>query len=394
MKSKKTIVRELKSLVGLMRLGILVAAVVLTAGCSGGGDDPGSSGSGSGSGSGPVTPEENKTPIVFSAQQQEGQDVTRAGQSVPGATRAVGLETVLGDGASFKVWGYKNMSISGNSYGSVQEVLPGYHVVYETNTANTTTSNTEGWEYVNKQNSGEEHQTIKYWDWGAKAYRFFGVTGNLDGAVKGEYYEIDIPVNGTSTTDISSIPYFSTLWFSDGNTTEGSYPFGRPVQLVFMKPYTRVRFKFSYSYAEGVIVTNPEFAPTTGSQNIACKGTFTVRYPLSGTGTKETYLSKPVDEGILDAMREDYDAPEKIETIQGWYYLLPNINQDKYTLQVIVNNELKVCTVPAEYMQWLPGYSYTYIFKITEQGGVEIDDVQMAFTPWIPMKTSVEVYNW
>ena len=173
MKSKKTIVRELKSLVGLMRLmrlGLLLAAMVLTAGCGGGGDDPDSSGSGSGSGSGPVTPEENKTPIVFSALQQDEQNITRADQDSRAGRRASKpLEDL--HILSFDVWGYNNMSYNSESgsYGDPQTVMPRYHVEYEENSANTTTSNTDGWEYVNKQTGSEPEQTIKYWDWSTKA---------------------------------------------------------------------------------------------------------------------------------------------------------------------------------------------------------------------------------
>ena len=45
-------------------------------------------------------------------------------------------------------------------------------------------------------------------------------------------------------------------------------------------------------------------------------------------------------------------------------------------------------------MQWKPGYSYTYIFKITAEGGVEIELVQSAFTPWTDVEMNHDVYNW
>jgi hypothetical protein len=62
---------------------------------------------------------------------------------------------------------------------------------------------------------------------------------------------------------------------------------------------------------------------------------------------------------------------------------------------VSVNGKVKPCVVPAQYMQWKPGFSYTYIFKITDNGGVEIDMVQAAFTPWVDtVSDEYEVYNW
>ena len=45
-------------------------------------------------------------------------------------------------------------------------------------------------------------------------------------------------------------------------------------------------------------------------------------------------------------------------------------------------------------MSWLPGYSYTYIFKITEEGGVEIGWVETAVTDWTEMNADHTVYNW
>ena len=59
-----------------------------------------------------------------------------------------------------------------------------------------------------------------------------------------------------------------------------------------------------------------------------------------------------------------------------------------------IDNETKTITVPAAYMQWQPGYSYTYIFKVTEEGGVEIDLVQSAFREWDNVEINHYVYNW
>jgi hypothetical protein len=74
--------------------------------------------------------------------------------------------------------------------------------------------------------------------------------------------------------------------------------------------------------------------------------------------------------------------------------VLPRDTQGSYTLSVRVNGIARTAVVPAEYMQWLPGYSYTYIFKITEEGGVEIGWVEYAVVPWIEMEVSKSVYNW
>ena len=80
--------------------------------------------------------------------------------------------------------------------------------------------------------------------------------------------------------------------------------------------------------------------------------------------------------------------------------MVPAFTQDSYTMSVWMNSDnvlqpaTRTAVVPAEYMTWLPGYSYTYIFKITEEGGVEIDMVQSAVTPWTELANDHEVYNW
>ena len=330
-----------------------------------------------------------KTAIAFSADLPEEQTVTRAGTPLS--------ETVT----TFEVWGYKNMSYNDGTgvYDNLQTVMPAYTVNWVSGSAATTTSNSSGWEYVAQQASSDE-QSIKYWDFGAKAYRFFAVTGfatHEPNEPNGPHV-FTIAANCSGADDaavaanIAATPFYSHLWFSNGNPTD--YPtrkFGQPVLLEFLKPYARVRFLFKYSYeVEGIKLKNKSFKPTDGSK-IVRKGTFTVSYPLMGTATSESFTITNIDaDASLEAFTEDYitDGTEK------WYFVLPNTSQGSYTLSVSVNGDTKNAVVPAEYMQWLPGYSYTYIFKITDQGGVEIAMVQSAVTPWTEMETNHAVYNW
>ena len=358
------------------------------------------------------------TPIAFSAKEGEETAVNNGGSNkapraygANGAYGAVTRASSLSESVTnFKVWGYKNLNYNDGTgvYGDLQIVFPEYKVNWLSGSASSTTSNSDGWEYVNQQTSGDDEQSIKYWDWAAKAYRFFGVTGTKwesgdfeVGQFKPEAngangpYEIEIVADATNP---GSTPFFSRLWFSTGS--EALYPtrlFGKPVQLEFLKPISRVRFMLTYSYqSEGIKIKSTEFKPTDGSK-IARKGTCKVSYPLTGTATKETYslISKETgtDSGELDAFTEEF-IPEGKEI---WYMVLPNESQDSYTMYVKMNNdtEPKTAVVPAQYMTWLPGYSYTYIFKITAEGGVEIELVESAYTPWSDdMEIDHPVFNW
>ena len=331
-------------------------------------------------------------PITFNGSQGVEAAVTRAGG------------TPLHDAGvnQFHVWGYKNMT------SETQTVFPGYQVDWGANTAYTTTSNTNNWEYV-----GISDQTIKYWDWSAAAYRFFAVTGwtgTASPATVAEYdatktykagetddtYSVSMLAN---TADIKETLYFSRLWYSTGNPTD--YPdkqFGKPVTLEFVQPYARVRFIYTYVYPrEGITLSEQSFLPTDGSQ-IKRKGIVKVTYPLSGAVTKESYLTTLDETSDSTYICEDFD-PEvdtKVYTTcdNGWYTVLPNLTQGSYTLTVSINGLEKTAVVPAEYMQWKPGYSYTYIFKITDKGGIEIGWVDYAVTPWNDIVADHTVYNW
>ena len=378
------------------------------------------------------TQPETGTAIVFAAGEQQEATVTRAATSL----HDKGVD-------KFTVWGYKNMSYSEETvndtktiiYGDPQNVFPGYVVKWEDNSATSTTTNSDGWEYVRHKSASNPEQGIKYWDWSARAYRFFGVAAGVNGAEPTGITEIT-ETNGaneptgtikacelTITTDVApvyytgednkkyidltatatkldALPYFTTLWFSTGNSID--YPdreFGKPVQLGFLKPYSKVRFGFKYVYPrEATELTNISFKPSDGTA-IARKGTLKITYPLVGKGTKEEYDGTGVTDNTLAAFTEDYDFEDDTKpyplTGDGWYIVFPNNSQYTYTLSVEVNGAGKAAVVPKEYMQWLPGYSYTYIFKITEEGGVEIDMVEAAFTPWQAEITgSHTVYNW
>ena len=389
-----------------------------------------------------------KTAIAFSADLPEEQTVTRAG-------------TPLEDYAqSFKVWGYKNMSLSAGVYGDLQTVMPAYTVNWVSGSAATTTSNSSGWEYVAQQTGSDPDQTIKYWDFKASAYRFFGVTNSTTDGANGTNtaYEFTMTANASPiregggsnaekiAANIAATPFFSHLWFSNGNPTD--YPtrkFGQPVLLEFLRPFARVRFLFTYSYVtEGIKIRTKAFKPTDGVHEIYRKGTVTITYPLTGTETRESFSVTPeavtdvytavangttltsgqtyytsntgagkfvsngteVSDGNyftltnklkLDAFTEEY-IPDGGPTKEIWYTVLPAhaAAQGSYTMYVRMNNDGydKTAVVPEQYMEWLPGYSYTYIFKITEEGGVAIEDVQSAVTPWIEMIGSEDLYNW
>ena len=350
--------------------------------------------------------------ISFSGGLQEGSDVV-AGTRAETSLAASGVH-------SFQVWAFKNMSYAENpeTYGNPQCVIPGYTVSWVENSANTTTTNTSGWEYVN---GGE--QTIKYWDLDAKAYRFIGYVPPTTGAVEAEFFNTSTGENGayepygangsianyskcrlSFTADAreeAAAPYFSKLWFSN-NSPGSEHIFPSMVQLQFFKPFARVRFMFKKaSQNDKILIELPHFFPADPTRKIHMSGTFSITYPLTGTDTKDSWETNNITYSMTAFTQEWYevDANETNETLiankEYWYTVLPTIGQGAYTLTVRVDGEERTCNVPGEYMDWQPGYSYTYIFKANEDGGVEFDAINVAFTQWQGDKEAEKrIYNW
>ncbi len=349
-----------------------------------------------------------ETPISFSGSMPDDQSVTRAS----------GLEDSQ---TTFTVYGYKNDAYdsSTGSYTSYQTVFPGFTVNYGANTAYTSTSNTSDWEYVGIT----AEQTIKYWDWGANAYRFFAyalgsgsspatVTAGSASGSDPVVATLSATVNASSDATIANAPYFSHLWFSTGNST--TYPdkqFGQPVTLEFLKPFARVRFIFTF--AEGVNINRSqlngiEFKPYDNTSNkIATAGTVTVTYPLTGTATAETWATSEttstIDKFTIDYYEaDDTYTPDDTNTATvydntplKWYTVLPQSLGAFAVYVQVVTTDVKTAIVPAEYMDWKAGYEYTYKFKIIEGGGVTLDIIQVAINQWgTDHAISHPVYNW
>ena len=319
------------------------------------------------------------TAISFSSELASAESVTRAASTI-------GLEDYKNE---FRVWCYKEMP-------TVVRVMDDYVVRWAANTAYTTVTNTHDWEYV------KEDQPIRYWDWGAAAYRFFGLA---DASSSAKWTSVASEGSRTFSTAVNAasenIPYYSKLWYSTGNAAD--YPgklFGQPVQLEFLQPLTRVRFYFVRAdVSADVTVASKSLKPASG-ERIATVGTFTVTYPTSGAAEVESWTVVPTAGTGLAAFTEDYyrssDATVPANpTTTRWYTVLPRTGQGAFVLTVTINGEVKTATVPAQYTDWQPNYEYTYIFKITDTSSVKLDGVEMAFSPWVEDEAGEhEIYNW
>ena len=363
--------------------------------------------------------------ISFGGNLQEGNEVVAG-------TRAEGDVPLSDLVQTFKVWAFKNMSVTNSDYGDPQVVMPGYTVNY-LGGAHSTNSNSSGWEYVGQQPTNGLEQTIKYWDLNAKAYRFFAIAGG-DGTYEGTEsngtHQFTLPMDGSTPEKAAATPYYSELWFKAA--TDWGEAHKQPVQLQFHTPFAKVRFMFRFtdptltrnslmdvkflpSSAITLTKENEEVTAVTvtESNNIAVKGTYTISYAITGTGTVMTGPTYAVDEtdgnndgvkdGYLTAFTQDYYETEETNDplAEYWYYVLPyqespGINPAaSYTLTAVLNGETKTAVVPEQYMLWKRGYTYTYIFKVTEVDGIAFDEVQVFVNQWKTGGTkNHNVYNW
>ena len=305
------------------------------------------------------------------------------------ATRA---DTPLEDLAkSFRVWSYKSMSYNSTTgYGSTQTVMDQYHVQWVTNTANTSATNSSDWDYIL---TTHPEQTPKYWDWEAKAYRFFGSAEKS--ATPGTWtrttedgnnvYKYECNIDATNAEDA---PLYTHLWFSTGGVDFPTRQFGQPVTLEFIKPFAEVQFKFTAPGADPQpMIEEPDFRPIETGKRIPLMGKVTITYPIDGKETQETWESTPDNSKFLTSFT----------TASNWYTVFPIRNQGAYKLNVTVNGAEKECTVPAQYMNWSPGYRYTYVFKVYDNGYVELTAVNIAVKDWQTGDDTTaqhNMYNW
>lgn len=343
---------------------------------------------------------------------------------------------------------------------AAQMVFNNYLVQYAENSANTTTSNSAGWEYVgvgyyNVPNGTTDNagiptattnrieQSVKYWDFAAKKYHFLAYS--LGKGDDPEHPEDTKYADATALDFDATNGYTYTLTGSSAqlqacyiSNLENKSPdqTSTQVQLKFRKLESKVRIALyetipGYSvkevrfYADGGTTASTtaslygSAATSSGSSAFVLnEGTFTVSFPASpdasvatlnpsltwqvGNTASSSSLSfglceslnannkwrnwtiREYNEPIADGKGEDQDTiyigrASSTATISEFQYVLPNpantanlnlkvdymlVSRDGYGETITV--PAATVTIPAEYAQWLPNYSYTYIFKITD----------------------------
>lgn len=323
-------------------------------------------------------------------------DAWQEDPSTRAAGEQTGLETLF---SSFRVWGYKTTASN-----DVQTVMDGYHVAYANASAGSSLTNTADWEYVGIKNPQlGTAQQIKYWDFSAADYRFFGYSpfdteGVSTAATNGMVSAFSFPYSFSTAAKALTMPYVSNLWYARP-------PSGSVVSLTFAPLIAKVRFRFIYPddteevTASDITFCDSRFADAPATATTPLRGTVTASYPIEGLPSgDQPQLSWTPSEGdgavgqiMLTVPYEE--AADRIHILtdpaqyEKWYYVPPlNIipyEQGAYTLSLRINGKLKTAVVPAQFMQWAAGYQYTYIFKLTDDYSV-ITFADLQVEQWLP----------
>lgn len=312
-------------------------------------------------------------------------------QDAPISRATSGLETLFN---TFRVWGYKTTDTDAAGPSAPQLVMDGYKVEYSAASTGSTATNTTGWEYVGINNPNlSSAQSIKFWDYSATSYRFFGYSPfeakATTTATAGESKSISFPFAYTDQATAKSIPYISELWYKNSS-------YGNCVTLTFAPIIAKVRFKFTYpKNTKSIDISDIQFCDSRfiadpSSATTPLRGNIVATYPITGKPSSQTPTfswSPSTSEGSAEASTGAliFSTPyeEESEAIHilndpklygKWYYVPPMsmipFTQGPYTISATIDGNPISTTVPEEFMQWKTGYQYTYIFKITEAGTI------------------------
>ena len=202
-------------------------------------------------------------------------------EAITRATSNTGTTAQKLDG-QFKIYGVKSGATPG---ADMQNVFVNYVVWYADNSANTTTSNSNNWEYVGDAGTHgtvtlTNDQTIKFWDYSAADYRF--VAGSPASAFT---YNVTSTTTPTITQTIATASVTGLAGHLGANTTETaltanpiyvakpkiitSTHYREPVTFEFIRQQAQVRVGI-YETIPGYVISDIHFyeqETTSGSSD-------------------------------------------------------------------------------------------------------------------------------
>lgn len=314
-------------------------------------------------------------------------------------TRAGGETSLAKYIDNFRVYG---ININTNNTNTL--VFDNYVLWYDQQLSN---SNTNYWEYVGRNPIDDDKlQTIKYWNFSANPYYFWAVAG-----AEGRFFK---PTNGmidTISTTMTEVDGSASVLYYSKPLKVNRNNYSHPVTFHFVGAHSRMRMAF-YETIPGYAVKDVKFHVGTNDPDSVCmaNGTFNVAGTLkldyynnietpdvtcSFTGTKKQAshsfgslnYTTAASGALAQNGKSDYlgvlsSAPTYAgnpETPGYYTNILPSPDNETpltikvdYTLVSLDGSGQEIniteadATVPAEFCRWKSNYSYTYLFKISD----------------------------
>lgn len=309
-----------------------------------------------------------QSPIVFAGGQLQPEEQTRA--DVP-------LEDLYN---TFRTYTYKIMTVDN----ALHNVMPGYQVKYVSGSAGSTTSNTDGWEYVFPSS-----QTIRYWDYEARYYYFAGYApADAPKVTKAEPNTLNPDLFEIHIDGLQAGPSVPPVMVSEP-TFKLHHQFASVVRMPFFIPMTKVRVGFKTTSGDGLgfDVSNISFAPIDPMINIPQEANLTCSYMMrkpviGGVEPGDLTVTTTSQSGNLGSLTFDEThgmslpstdvvwvrpTGKPIAETDYYYYVFPQ-DPTNWRLKLKVKGvdaDFRTSDVPASYMEWQPGKVYTYIFKVS-----------------------------
>lgn len=365
-------------------------------------------------------PEKASDAIVFNS----GAFKITRGADLVGSAAAEKLQN------QFVVYGIKHATDEAETAANDEVVFQNYVVNYFANTAGTTASNSQNWEYVGQTPYASTtispaitgSQAIKYWDYSAaQGYTFYAIASKADMSATTPLVTVTKTTTGSTVYDkgysvvIKNGANLDNLYVSD-RTPVIKNDYGKPVLLKFRNFGARVRVGFyetipGYSvkinnfYVDGdasAAVTTFTAMDTKNASNFAASlqnidktaasNTLAVTYYDDDVTATENHdkltpstatynYSLVLGTGVLNTTLAETSATPTWDQTSGAYTTVipfetnsnPMLVKVDYTLTALdgSNETIEVkganVVVPTQYVQWKSNFAYTYIFKISDE---------------------------
>ncbi|MBQ8452732.1 MAG: hypothetical protein IJ539_03020 [Prevotella sp.] len=335
----------------------------------------------------------------------KGEKAISFSSSTGRVTRATGGDAATALGNSFNVYGVKKVGdtysnvFAKNVYGTAADYNAQPYVVTWGGAANSTASNTSGWDYV----SGD--QTIKYWDYSANQYEFVAYKATEGSPTITKYQKDGFTVEATAA-ELAGLYIADKVTITEKNgspampATLKDNKIGDIVQFKFRASATKVRLGI-FTTIKGYVVKNVKFRPqgaefdaTTanaklcgsfnGSSASAGADTYTVTYDATsgiaqlatataasdyfdfGTFASSTSIGTSSTDPTWASGSADYQAIRPNTDHVGNMQLKVDYDLYNATTEETIHVKNARCVVPSIYMAWNPNYAYTYLFKISD----------------------------